>query len=256
MHYGLIGARLGYSYSKIIHEQLASYTYDLIPMNEEEFKDYMDRKDFAAINVTIPYKKAVLPYLTHISPQANAMGAVNTIVNRGNELYGYNTDYDGFLYTLKHHKINVAGQKVLVLGYGGASLAILQVLKDLQAGQIVIVNRTVRDGAISYEEAKQLHTDATILINTTSVGTSPDVDKAPIDLAEFIHLSAVVDIIYNPSVTKLLSQAQEMGITAVNGLDMLVAQAKYAVEYFLETEIPDTRIEEVKEYIEKNVMNE
>ncbi len=246
MRYGLIGAKLGYSYSKIIHEQLASYTYDLIPLNQEEFEDFMEKRQFNAINVTIPYKKAVLPYLDVISPEAKSMGAVNAIVNKNNQLYGYNTDYDGFRYALLHNHIEIKNQKVMVLGYGGASLAVIKVLEDLLAGEIIVVNRTIKNKAISYEEAKRKHSDSTVLINTTSVGTSPDFDKSPIDLSGFHNLQAVVDIIYNPSETKLLAQAKQMGIQAVNGLDMLVAQAKYAVEYFLDISIDDERIEEIK----------
>lgn len=255
MRYGLIGARLSYSYSKIIHEQLADYTYDLIPLNEKEFHSFMKKRDFNAINVTIPYKKAVLPYLDEISPQAKKLGAVNTIVNRDGCLTGYNTDYDGFRYTLLHNHIDPKGQKVMVLGYGGASLAILQVLRDLKAGEIVIVNRTIRDGAISYEEAKEKHLDASLLINTTSVGTSPNIDASPMDLSSFHSLTAVVDIIYNPTVTKLLGQASVMGVMAINGLDMLVAQAKYAVEHFLGIKIPEERIEEVKRNVAIAIKN-
>ena len=250
MTYGLIGAKLGYSYSKIIHEQLASYTYDLIPLNQEEFEDFMEQKNFSAINVTIPYKKAVLPYLDFISKEADSMGAVNAIVNKNGKLYGYNTDYNGFRYALLHNQINVANQKVMVLGYGGASLAVIKVLEDLKAKEIIIVNRTVRDQAISYEEAKIKHSDATVLINTTSVGTFPDLAMSPMDISGFHKLNAVVDIIYNPSVTKLMSEANQMGIKAINGLDMLVAQAKYAVEYFLDITIPDERIEEIKNGLE------
>lgn len=255
MRYGLIGARLSYSYSKIIHEQLADYTYDLIPLNEEEFKSFMEKREFNAINVTIPYKKAVLPYLDDISPQAKQLGAVNTIVNKDGHLTGYNTDYDGFRYTLLHNHIDPKGRKVMVLGYGGASLAILQVLKDLGAREIIIVNRTIRDGAISYEEAKEKHLDTSLLINTTSVGTSPDIDCSPMDLTDFHSLTDVVDIIYNPAVTKLLSQAKEKGVKAINGLDMLVAQAKYAVEHFLDTSIPQERIEEIKKSVALAISN-
>lgn len=247
MRYGLIGAKLGYSYSKLIHEQLASYTYDLIPLNQEEFEVFMESRLFSAINVTIPYKKAVLPYLDYLSKEAKVMGAVNTIVNKNGKLYGYNTDYHGFRYTLTHHDIKVANKKVMVLGYGGASLAILKVLEDLGAKDILIVNRTIRDSAISYEEALRKHKDVNLLINTTSVGTSPDIDKSPMDLSGFTSLEAVIDIIYNPAQTKLLQQAHSMGIQTVNGLDMLVAQAKYAAELFLDITIPEERIQEIKE---------
>ncbi len=250
MRVGLIGAELGYSYSKVIHEKLANYTYDLIPLNKEEFEEFMDNRSFSAINVTIPYKKAVLPYLDEISKEAKAIGAVNAIVNRNGKLYGYNTDYDGFRYALIHNNIEVKNEKVMILGFGGASLAVIKVIEDLLAKEVVIVNRTIKDNAISYEEAKEKHKDVTILINTTSVGTSPNIDEAPIDLSGFHNLKAVVDIIYNPKVTKLLSQAKDLGIQTVNGLDMLVAQAKYAAEYFLNTSIPEERIEEIKKELE------
>ncbi|MDO5293096.1 MAG: shikimate dehydrogenase [bacterium] len=248
--YGLIGERLGHSYSKVIHEQLASYTYDLIPLNKEEFHDFMSRKEFSGINVTIPYKCDVLPYLDHLDKSAAHVGAVNTIVNKDGTLTGYNTDYSGFLYTLEAHNIKIKEEKVLVLGYGGASKAILAVLKDLGASEIIIANRTLKDGVVSYEEAINSHNDVTVIINTTPVGMYPNTDASPIDLSHFGNLSAVVDIIYNPLKTKLLLQAEAQGIIAVNGLEMLIAQAKDACQYFLDTSLPESKITEILAQLE------
>ncbi len=251
--YGLIGERLGHSYSKVIHEQLADYTYDLIPLSKEEFPKFMEQKEFSGINVTIPYKCDVIPYLDILDDSAKHVGAVNAIVNSNGTLTGYNTDYSGFMYTLKKHNIIVEGKKVLVLGYGGASKAILAVLKDMNAGQIIIANRTIKDQVISYEEAIKSHSDAAVIVNTTPVGMYPNVDASPIDLTTFTSLTAVVDIIYNPLKTKLLQQAEAMQLTAVNGLEMLVAQAKDACEFFLNTTIEDEKIDEILIDLEKEI---
>ena len=243
--YGLIGEKLGHSYSKIIHEQLADYTYDLIPLSKEEFTTFMEARDFAAINVTIPYKQAVLPYLDELSDAAKTIGAVNCIVNHDGRLLGHNTDYAGFLYTLRHNNIKITGEKVLVLGNGGAAKAIVAALLSLQPKELITVKYKEEPGVITYEQAARMHTDASVIVNTSPVGMYPNVDASPMDIAPYKALTAVVDIIYNPTTTKLLAQAKERGITAVNGLEMLVAQAKYAVELFLDTELPDDRIEEV-----------
>lgn len=243
--YGLIGEKLGHSYSKLIHEQLADYTYDLIPLSKEAFPTFMEARDFTAINVTIPYKQAVLPYLDELSEAARTIGAVNCIVNRNHTLTGYNTDYSGFLYTLKHNQINVSGKKVLVLGNGGAAKAIMAALASLNPKELITVKYKEEPGTITYAEAARFHTDASLIVNTSPVGMYPDVDASPMDITPYTSLQAVVDIIYNPATTRLLMQANERGITAVNGLEMLVAQAKYAVELFLDTVIPETKIEEV-----------
>lgn len=249
MEYGLIGEKLGHSYSKLIHEQLADYTYDLCPLTKEEFKDFMQKKDFKAINVTIPYKRDVIPYLNEIDDNAKKIGAVNTIVCKDGRLTGYNTDYDGFLYTLKVHNINLSGKKVLVLGNGGASLAIHAVLSDMHADSILTVKYKIEPGTITYEEAACNHADADLIVNTSPVGMYPNVDASPMDLSPYHNLTAVIDIIYNPAKTKLLQQAESMGIPAINGLEMLVAQAKYAVDHFLDTHLSDTVIPKVHQNI-------
>lgn len=242
MDYGLIGEKLGHSYSKIIHEQITDYQYEIHPLSKEEFPLFMKEKNFKAINVTIPYKRDVIPYLNEIDEKAKKIGAVNTIVNDNGKLTGYNTDYDGFYYTLVENQIEVKGKKVLVLGNGGAALAVLAVLKALEVGQILIVKYKEEDGCITYEEAKEKHFDASIIINTTPVGMYPNCNDSPIDLTPYQSLEAVVDVIYNPLTTKLLAQAMERQIKAVNGLAMLVAQAKYAVEHFKNCKLSDELI--------------
>lgn len=245
IRYGLIGEKLGHSFSKIIHEQLADYTYDLIPLDKDAFYDFMKKKEFSALNVTIPYKRDVLPYLTHIDESAKSIGAVNTIVNRNGILHGYNTDYFGFLYTIKKHHLTISGKKVLVLGNGGAAQAVFAALHSLQPSELITVKYKVEPGTCTYEEAATLHHDADFIVNTSPVGMYPNVNASPIDLTPYNNLSAVIDIIYNPLTTKFMQQAIEKNVPAINGLEMLVAQAKYAVELFLDVQIPEEKIEEI-----------
>lgn len=247
MRKGLIGEKLGHSYSKIIHERIADYEYELISLNQEEFKKFMTEKNFDAINVTIPYKEQVIPYLNKLDESAQGVRAVNTIVNKEGNLIGYNTDTFGFEYTLKVHKIDVEGKKVVVLGNGGASKAICDVLKRNNVGQIIKVKKNPSPETIFYEQCYQEHTDSPIIINTSPVGMYPNNETCPIDLEPFTNLEAIVDIIYNPLKTKLLIEAEKRGILAVNGLEMLVAQAKKAVEYFCGRELDDSLIEEVNQ---------
>jgi shikimate dehydrogenase len=251
MDYGLIGEKLGHSFSKPIHEKLADYTYEIKPLTREELNPFMEGREFKAINVTIPYKTDVIPYLDQIDDNAKKIGAVNTIVHKDNRLIGYNTDYYGFLYTVQHNNINIEGKKVIVLGNGGGAKAVIVVLQNLKAKDIILVKRTPAEGVITYDECFEKHSDAEVIINTSPVGMYPNVDASPVDVSKFPNCEAVLDIIYNPLKTKLLLQAEELGIKAVNGLEMLVAQAKYAVEYFLSTEIDDVRIEEIYEDILK-----
>lgn len=245
MDYGLIGEKLGHSYSKDIHEMLADYTYDICPLSREEFKTFMEKHDFKAINVTIPYKQEVIPYLDEMDENAKAIGAVNTIVNQNGRLCGHNTDFSGFLYMLKKHSIEVAGKKCVVLGDGGASKAVVAVLKKLGAGEIIIVDIIQTEAAITYEECFEKHTDAEFIANTSPVGMFPKSDASPVDLSLFPNCKAVADVIYNPLETKLVSQAKSLGMIGVNGLEMLVAQALYAVEFFLDTKLDEARIDEV-----------
>lgn len=251
MDYGLIGEKLGHSYSKIIHEKLADYTYDLCPLSKEEFKDFMEKREFKAINVTIPYKKDVIPYLKEMDESATAIGAVNTIVNKEGNLYGYNTDMPGFIYMVNQNKIQMKDKKVVVLGNGGAAQAIKAAVKKLGAREMIVVDIVPAEGVISYDECFTHHTDADILVNTSPVGMYPKVDASPVDLTAFPHCQAVLDVIYNPITTKLVAQARELGMIGVTGLEMLVAQALYAVEIFLQNDIPEEKIQEIyKEILE------
>lgn len=246
MEYGLIGETLGHSVSKEIHEQLTDYTYEPHPLTREEFPEFMEKRPFRAINVTIPYKQEVIPYLTEMDDNAKAIGAVNTIVNRNGKLYGYNTDMPGFLYMVKKHGVNMTGKKVVVLGNGGASQAIQAAVKKMGASDMIIVgHRTMKEGVITYKECFAKHGDADIVVNTSPVGMFPHVDASPVDLTHFPKCEAVFDIIANPLTTKLVAQARELGMIGVTGLEMLVAQAKYAAEIFLDTKIDENRIDEI-----------
>ena len=252
--YGLIGGALGHSYSKIIHEMIGEYNYELWPLeNAEKFESFMTSADFSGINVTIPYKKAVIPYLDEIDPAAKNIGAVNTIAKRDGKLYGYNTDYYGFLYTLKKYGIEVRGKKVLVLGNGGAAQAVNAALKSLAPSALLTVKYKEEKGTITYEEAAKNHSDADIIVNTSPVGMFPKTDASPISLEPYNRLSAVVDIIYNPAVTKLLAEAESKGVLAVNGLLMLVAQAVYAYEHFTGKKAVDGLTDSIYEKLKESI---
>lgn len=245
MTYGLIGETLKHSYSKEIHESLANYQYDLIPLNKEEFHTFMKNRSFTAINVTIPYKKAVIPYLDVIDDHAKQIGAVNTIVHKDDQLYGYNTDYYGFLYMIKKHHVTIEHKKVIILGSGGACNACYAVIHDLKPKELFIVGRTKKANVITYEECLEQHADIDIIINTTPVGMYPNTNASPIDLSAFKQLEYVFDVIYNPLQTTLCLQAKDLGIPYVSGLEMLVAQAKQSVEHFLDQSLSDTCIDEI-----------
>lgn len=245
MRYGLIGEKLGHSFSKDIHERIADYTFDLIPLSKEEFKTFMEKKEFTALNVTIPYKKDVIPYLDEMDEHAKAIGAVNTIVNRDGKLKGYNTDFTGFLYMVKKHNVHIEGKKVLIIGNGGASAAIQAVVQHESAGSMVIVDVVPGNGAISYDEMFSSHLDAEIIINTSPIGMYPRIGNAPIDISMFHKCEAVLDVIYNPILTRLCFEAQEMDIKRVNGLEMLIAQAKQSVEFFLDKSIDNQIIDDI-----------
>ncbi|MBS5931650.1 MAG: shikimate dehydrogenase [Clostridiales bacterium] len=254
MEYGLIGEKLGHSFSKEIHEKLADYQYNITPLTREEFPEFMKARDFKAINVTIPYKCDVIPYLDEMDSNAKSIGAVNTIVNKEGKLIGHNTDFSGFLYMVEHHKVTIEGKKILVIGNGGASKAVIAVLNHLQAKEIIIIDIVSGPGVITKEEAVKNHTDVDVIINTSPVGMYPNVDQSPIDLTLFPHCKAVLDIIYNPLQTKLTKQASELGMQAINGLEMLVGQAKYAVEFFLDKSIDDDVIDPIYHQIMTDMM--
>ena len=235
--YGCIGKKLTHSFSKEIHAKLADYAYDLIELAEEEIAPFFEKKDFAAINVTIPYKQTVIPYLDSISEVAERIGAVNTIVNKDGKLCGYNTDYYGMKALIERIGIDLTGKKVLVLGTGGTSKTTRVVAADLGAAEILTVSRRKTDHYITYEEAVQEHADANVIINTTPSGMYPDCESRPIDITEFTQLIGVVDVVYNPLCTNLVLDAKQRGIKAEGGLYMLIMQAVVAVERFLDTRI-------------------
>ena len=235
--YGCIGKKLTHSFSKEIHAKLADYSYELIELAEDEIAPFFAKKDFAAINVTIPYKQTVIPYMDWVSDIARRIGAVNTIVNRDGRLYGYNTDYYGMKALIERVGIDLAGKKVLVLGTGGTSRTARVVAADLGAAQVLTVSRRKSDAYITYEEAVSDHGDADVIINTTPSGMYPDCGSKPIDISRFKGLSGVIDAVYNPLRTNLVLDARQRGIKAEGGLYMLVMQAVVAVERFLDTTI-------------------
>lgn len=241
MKCGLLGRTLGHSYSPQIHSYLGDYSYTLFEKEPEDVGSFLQNSDFTAINVTIPYKKDVMPYCAALTDCAKKMGAVNTIVRRKDgSLMGHNTDYFGLHYTFDRMGLSLNGKKVLVLGSGGASVTTVIVLKELGAN-VVIVSRT---GENNYTNL-HLHQDAAAIVNTTPVGMYPSAGVSPVDLDMFPKLEGVLDIIYNPARTKLLLDAAARNIPCENGLWMLVAQAKEAAEWFTGTKISDDVIPEI-----------
>ena len=235
--YGCIGKTLQHSFSKEIHGMLADYEYNLIELTEEQLPAFLERRDFAAVNVTMPYKQAVIPYLDAVSDIALRIGAVNTVVHRNGKLYGYNTDYYGMKALITRLDLNLQNKKVLILGTGGTGKTARAVATDLGAAEILTVSRREGDGSITYADAACLHADAAVIINTTPAGMYPNVDAAPMDIAPFTQLEGVVDAVYNPLCTNLVLDAKARGIKAEGGLYMLVMQAVAAVEKFLDTTI-------------------
>ena len=238
--YGCIGKKLTHSFSKEIHAKLADYEYELIELSEDEIADFFTEKDFSAINVTIPYKQTVIPFLDSMSDVAKRIGAVNTIVNKDGRLYGYNTDYYGMKALIEKIGIDMKGRKVLILGTGGTSKTAQVLTADMGASEVLTVSRSKSENYITYEEAVNEHSDAQVIINTTPAGMYPDCESQPIDVSVFEKLEGVVDAVYNPLCTNLVMNAKERGIKADCGLYMLVMQAVVAVEKFLDKEIPKT----------------
>lgn len=251
MKCGLLGRKLGHSYSPQIHNLLGDYSYVLFEKEPEELENFLKNGDFSGLNVTIPYKKEVIPYLSELSPTAQKMCCVNTVLRRSDgTLYGHNTDYFGFTSLVRHAGLSVAGKKVLVLGSGGASNTAVAALKDLGASPVVIS----RSGENNYGNL-HLHRDAAAIVNATPVGMYPNTGVSPIDLALFPHLEGVLDVIYNPARTQLLLDAEKLGIPRENGLWMLVAQAKEAAEVFTGGKISDEVIEKIYRELSHQMKN-
>ena len=249
---GLIGKKLGHSFSPLIHSKLANYSYSLFEMEESELEAFIRDVDFCGVNVTIPYKVEVMKYLDVISYSAQTIGCVNTVIKRDGKTYGFNTDYYGLKYLIEKNGIEINGADVLILGTGGSSLTAKAVCLDMGAKSIGFVSRS---GDINYENVYSLCPDTNVIINTTPAGMYPNTDECHIVLEKFKKLSGVVDIIFNPSKTKLLMEAESLGVKHANGLPMLVAQAKAACEIFTDEKISDSEIDRITKIIEDSTLN-
>ena len=249
---GLLGQKLGHSYSPAIHGMLAGYDYQLFEREPEQLEDFLKNGDWDGINVTIPYKKAVLPYCAELSDTARRIGSVNTIVRRPDgSLYGDNTDAYGFESLVKKSGIQVQGKKALVLGSGGASVTVVAVLKLLGAESVTVISRGGED---NYDNLSK-HADSKIIANTTPVGMYPNNGQAAVDLRCFPHCEGVLDVVYNPARTALLLQAEKLGIPCAGGLYMLVAQAKRSSELFTGSTIPDSEIGRIEKVLSGQMKN-
>ena len=252
MRYGLLGEKLKHSFSKDIHNLLGDYSYDLIEVSREELSSFIEAKEFSGLNVTIPYKEAVIPYLDGIDEAAKAIGAVNTIVNRNGRLYGYNTDFYGMEMLFSHAKVDPADKVVAILGSGGTSKTANAVARHLGAKEIIRVSREERDGCISYSALYERSGDIDIIVNTTPLGMFPDIDGCAVDISRFDRLAGVIDAVYNPLRTKLVIEAAKRNIRAEGGLYMLVAQAVRASEIFTNTKYD----EKISEKVYRRILRE
>ena len=250
--FGLIGEKLGHSYSAMIHGKFGEYGYDLLETSAENLESLLKSSEYGGFNITIPYKKKVMEFCDELSDTAKTVGCVNTVV-RGEDgrLYGYNTDYEGFCYLLKSAGIDPCGMKCLVLGSGGASLTAQAVLSDMEAGEVTVISRKGKD---NYENISR-HFDAEIIVNTTPVGMYPENGRTPVNLDDFHNLQGVVDLIYNPNRTKLVLDAMAKSVPAAGGLAMLVSQAKEASELFQNREISDEEVENVLDEVRSETLN-
>ena len=255
MQYGLIGEKLSHSFSKEIHEAIADYEYELCEIERDNLASFLQKRDFCAVNVTMPYKKEVIPYLDEIDEAANELQAVNCIVNRNGKLFGYNTDYFGMRDLILRANIDVSNKKILILGTGGTSRTSALVCKNLGAKDVIFVSRDKKSGVITYDGAYAEHTDANIIINATPVGMYPNSYASPLDLSKFSNLEAVLDAVYNPINTRLILDAKKKGVRAEGGLYMLVSQAVRAIELFLDTKLNDCTTDKIYDKILKEKEN-
>ena len=261
MKFGLLGAKLGHSLSPQIHQEVfrqlgIDATYELIEVPGDKLAEKVTelQRTYRGLNVTIPHKVAVMESLHTVAPEARAIGAVNTVLFRDGMSEGFNTDYFGFARLLEHNGLVPKGKEVCVLGTGGASRAILQCVKDMQAKNITVISRAVENApedirsrytVKTYEDLKLMSGD--LLINCTPVGMYPNVGASPVDDAVTGRFAAAVDIIYNPAETAFMKLARQQGKPAVNGLFMLVAQAVAADEIWLERKLDSGLIADVTE---------
>ena len=253
MEYGLIGEKLGHSYSHMIHARLADYRYELKEVAPERLDAFIEARNFRGLNVTIPYKQAVMKHCAELSPEAMEVGSVNTLIVRPDgSLFGHNTDIDGFIYMLRRGEIDPAGAKAVILGSGGTSLTARAALTRLGAREIVTVSRK---GPVDYAALYAEHADAEILVNATPVGMYPKNGASPVELDRLPNVRGVADVIYNPEKTALILAAQAKSIPAVSGLSMLVAQAREAAELFAGHAIPAGRVEDIVSEIGAQTLN-
>lgn len=255
MKYGCIGEHLKHSFSKEIHSLIGNYQYELCEIPKGEIDEFLKKRDFYGINVTIPYKETVIPYLHEIDPIAKEIGAVNTIVNRGGNLYGYNTDFYGMRSMIEYAGIDLKEKRVYILGTGGTSKTAMAVAKDMGACEVIRVSRERREGAVSYEDMYEAHASVDIIINTTPVGMFPNNYEKAVDVTKFESLSGVIDVVYNPLTTALVADAKRMGISAVCGLYMLIGQAIRASEIFMDTEYPKTLCDNIFSIVKRGREN-
>ena len=249
--YGLLGEHLGHSFSPQIHALLCGYEYSLREVARDALPEFLENCGLDGMNVTIPYKKDVLPYCVQISDEVKRMGSANTLVRRADGWHAHNTDYFGFRYMLESCGYSPEGKKAVVLGNGGAAVAVVTALEDMGAGEIVIISRS---GENNYDNL-HLHRDADVVVNTTPLGMYPRTGVAAVSLDSFPQCRAVFDLIYNPARTKLIMDAESSGLICRSGLSMLVAQAHRAAELFTGTEIPKSRIEEILHVLGKETEN-
>ena len=250
--FGLIGAKLSYTYSPLIHKELGDYQYDICETKADELAGLLASSEYDGFNVTIPYKKTVMKLCDVVSDEARKIGAVNTVVRTEDGLLsGFNTDYFGFKYQLEHNDIDVEDRKCVVLGDGGVSVTVQAVLRDLHAKEVVVISRKGED---NYDNISR-HYDAEILVNATPVGMYPDNGSCLVNVADFRSLEGVIDVVYNPYRTKLILDSIECGIPCAGGLEMLVAQAKQASEIFTGNVIDDDEIETILDEIQRKVLN-
>ena len=250
MKCGLLGRKLGHSYSPAIHALLGDYEYILYEKEAEELENYLRSSDWDGINVTMPYKQAVIPYLDSLTSIASEVGAVNTIIRRDGKLIGTNTDYWGFLSMVDKSGLSLANKKCLVLGSGGASKMVQAVLHSKEAHVVVIS----RSGANNYENLS-LHADASIIINTTPVGMYPNTGVSPVNLDLFPLLEGVLDVIYNPARTQILLDAEKRGIVAMNGLWMLISQAMFAIQSIAKQPPKEVHIDDIYSIMKAQMEN-
>ena len=249
--FGLLGRKLGHSWSPQIHGLLCGYDYGLYELEPEDVESFLRTTDLAGMNVTIPYKKTVVPFCASLSDAARAIGSVNTLVRTPDGWHGDNTDYAGFIAMAEACGVPVRGKKALVFGSGGASLAVIAALRDLGADPIVNISRSGPDNYGNLDR----HADAAILVNATPLGMFPNTGVSPVDLDAFPVCEAVLDVVYNPARTKLLLDAEARGIPRAGGLVMLVAQARRSAEQFSHTSIPDSRVSEITDILERQTRN-